>query len=135
MLSARGIGVIIPLYYSSYLLCGDTVFLCDGFGFYTGVVGGDDFGLCVLAELIHPRGDFYHIVLDNSTGNEIKLKQIVGIDNHPFYDSPPYSDFVFAVDVVLFYSGYNILSADCVDSVTGAVYSGDAIADNTGVFL
>ena len=81
LLSVRGVGVIITLYYPSYLLCGDTIFLCDDFGFYTGVMGGEDFGFCKVAELVHPRGDFYHIIPDYCTGNEMKLKQVVGIDN------------------------------------------------------
>ena len=98
-------------------------------------MGGEDFGLCKGAQFVHPWGDFYHIIPDYCTGNEMKLKQVVGIDNYLFYDSPPYSDFIFAVDIVLFYGRYNILSADCVSSITGAIYSGDAIADNTGVFL
>ena len=65
----------------------------------------------------------------------MKLKQVVGIHNYLFYDSSPYSDIIFAIDVVRFCCGYNIFSADCTCGITGAVYSGDTITDNTGVFL
>ena len=65
----------------------------------------------------------------------MKLKQVVGIHNHLFYDSPPYSDLIFTVDVVLFYCGYNIFSTDCFGGITGAIDSGGTTADNTELFL
>ena len=49
LLSARGAAVIIALYYPSYLLSGDAVFICDDFDFYTGVIGGENFNFCVAA--------------------------------------------------------------------------------------